>query len=326
MKNFSIIVPVYNEPEYIIQCLKKIDELDYPKQNYEVIIINDASTDQTKTKIKNFIKTRKHFKIRTNPKNLGRIKSRQRGAEKSKFDNLLFVDSRAEISSDTLKYLSSQNEKIIIPSNIEYNKTKSGLDLFFNNIKGRIYGAGEAQTEATIRITKNNFDKFSKGTTACFFEKEVFLRSSRSLKDPSKNSSDDIKLLEKSLEFTKHISSDKNFRIKYNSRDNFIKALRHTFNRGPKFVDYYFKTGKKFFPHLISIYLLTLINIFFLLKPIIFLYEIAILAILLVGWSLQLSKTVREFFTCLYLIPIIGTAFYLGIIKGLILKLPHFSR
>ncbi len=326
MKNFSIIIPVYNEPKLIIQCLEKIAELDYPQENFEVIIVNDASTDQTKTKIKNFVRTRKHFKVKTNPKNLGRIKSRQKGAENSKFNNLLFIDSRAEIAPNTLKYLDHQNEKVIIPSNIEYSQPRSSLGIFSSTIKGRIYGAGKAQTEETIKITKANFDKFSKGTTACYFEKEIFLRSSRSLRKPNKNSSDDIKLLGKSLDFTNHISRDKNFRIKYNIRNNFFQTLKHTFNRGPKFVDYYFRPGKKFFPHLTSIYILSLANLFFLLKPNIFLYEIGIFIILLIAWSVYLSKTLKEFFTCLYMIPFMGTAFYFGLIKGIILKLPHLSR
>lgn len=41
----SIIIPMYNAEDYIDNCLKSILESNLPKHNYEIIIINDGSTD-----------------------------------------------------------------------------------------------------------------------------------------------------------------------------------------------------------------------------------------------------------------------------------------
>ena len=41
----SIIVPAYNEDVSIVLCTKMLLELDYP--NFEVILVNDGSRDQT---------------------------------------------------------------------------------------------------------------------------------------------------------------------------------------------------------------------------------------------------------------------------------------
>lgn len=41
----SIIVPVYNTEKYIERCLDSIMKQDYP--NFEVILVNDGSTDES---------------------------------------------------------------------------------------------------------------------------------------------------------------------------------------------------------------------------------------------------------------------------------------
>ena len=48
--HFSIIIPVFNEGQNIINLINEIYEtlLDY---NFEIIVINDKSTDDTKTNI-----------------------------------------------------------------------------------------------------------------------------------------------------------------------------------------------------------------------------------------------------------------------------------
>ena len=43
---FSIIVPVYNVEKYIKKCINSI--LNQTYKNYEIIIINDGSTDKSK--------------------------------------------------------------------------------------------------------------------------------------------------------------------------------------------------------------------------------------------------------------------------------------
>ena len=43
---FSIIIPVYNAEKYLNECLNSILRQEY--NNYEVIMINDGSTDNSK--------------------------------------------------------------------------------------------------------------------------------------------------------------------------------------------------------------------------------------------------------------------------------------
>ena len=52
---FSILVPVRNEQEKILTLLESIRNQDYPKDTYEVIVINDQSEDETESVVRSFL-------------------------------------------------------------------------------------------------------------------------------------------------------------------------------------------------------------------------------------------------------------------------------
>ena len=46
----SVVVPVYNHQDYIQECLMSILDQDYP--HIELIVINDGSTDETESRVR----------------------------------------------------------------------------------------------------------------------------------------------------------------------------------------------------------------------------------------------------------------------------------
>ena len=50
----SIIIPVFNGSKYIRECLESINNLDYPRERYEIIVIDGGSTDNTPEIVKEF--------------------------------------------------------------------------------------------------------------------------------------------------------------------------------------------------------------------------------------------------------------------------------
>jgi len=92
----SIIVPVYNASETLRACLKSIFSLEY--DDYEVILVNDCSTDDS-------VEIAKEFDVRLVELevNSGPAMCRNRGAELAKGSILAFVDSDCEVPKDWLK-------------------------------------------------------------------------------------------------------------------------------------------------------------------------------------------------------------------------------
>ena len=50
----SIIVPAYNEEKFISACISSLEKQDFNKENYEVIVVDNGSTDNTAQKVKKF--------------------------------------------------------------------------------------------------------------------------------------------------------------------------------------------------------------------------------------------------------------------------------
>lgn len=72
----SILIAARNEEENIINCLKSIELIDYPKNKLEIIIGNDQSTDKTAELIKEFTKDKNYFKIINITAKLGNAKAK----------------------------------------------------------------------------------------------------------------------------------------------------------------------------------------------------------------------------------------------------------
>lgn len=47
MMKFSVIVPTYNSEKYITELLNSLAKQDFPKTEFEVVVVDDCSTDQT---------------------------------------------------------------------------------------------------------------------------------------------------------------------------------------------------------------------------------------------------------------------------------------
>lgn len=85
---FSIIVPLYNKVEYVERAINSI--LNQTYQNFEIIIVNDGSSDGGEKKAESISDTR----IRVvNQRNQGVSIARNSGADIAKYDFLAFLDA-----------------------------------------------------------------------------------------------------------------------------------------------------------------------------------------------------------------------------------------
>lgn len=103
MIDVSVIVPVYNTEKYLEKCLGSI--INQTFINYEIIIINDGSPDNSETIIQEYL-TKYPQKIKYYKKeNGGLSEARNMGILKSSGKYLMFVDSDDYISKDMIEKL-----------------------------------------------------------------------------------------------------------------------------------------------------------------------------------------------------------------------------
>ncbi len=85
----SVIMPVYNSEKYLRESIESI--LNQTFTDFELIVINDSSTDNSLNIIKSY--KDKRIKLINNKKNLGTVKSRNVGLRKAKGKYIAVMDS-----------------------------------------------------------------------------------------------------------------------------------------------------------------------------------------------------------------------------------------
>lgn len=102
MKKISIIIPVYNVEKYVEKCLLSCAEQDLPSDEYEIIIINDGSNDNSLEIVERVSMNYSNIKI-FSQKNLGLSAARNKGLSFAKGEYIWFVDSDDWIAENCLK-------------------------------------------------------------------------------------------------------------------------------------------------------------------------------------------------------------------------------
>lgn len=105
MNKYSFIVPVYNTANYLSKCLDSI--LNQTYKNFEIIIINDGSPDESINIIKDY-QTKHDNIILIDKENEGLSVARNCGIKKATGDYLIFVDSDDYVDVNLL--LNLENE------------------------------------------------------------------------------------------------------------------------------------------------------------------------------------------------------------------------
>lgn len=107
---FSVIIPVYNVELYLNNCLDSVLNQDIEKDQYEIILIDDGSTDGS-AKICNKYKSQYKNIIFISQENRGVSAARNRGLMEAKGKYIVFIDSDDYIKVNVLSKLYDKMEK-----------------------------------------------------------------------------------------------------------------------------------------------------------------------------------------------------------------------
>lgn len=107
MVDVTVLVATYNEDKYIGRCLRSLLNQTLPASKYEILVINDGSTDRTSYALDLFNQPKdNHIRIITNKSNKGLPESLNIGIEASKSKYLVRVDSDDYVNQNFLSSLS----------------------------------------------------------------------------------------------------------------------------------------------------------------------------------------------------------------------------
>lgn len=121
MAKISIITPAYNAENYICETIKSVQAQTY--QDWELIIVDDCSTDYTNVLAKEYAVKDPRIKVIKAPQNGGVAKARNIGLENATGDFIAFVDSDDLWKPEKLeKQLDFMKEKGCVLSYTDFQK------------------------------------------------------------------------------------------------------------------------------------------------------------------------------------------------------------
>ncbi|RKO63036.1 bifunctional glycosyltransferase/CDP-glycerol:glycerophosphate glycerophosphotransferase [Caldibacillus debilis] len=148
----SIIVPIYNVENYLEDCLNSLLRQNY--ENYEVIMVDDGSTDNSKEIMHKYAEKYENF-FAFSKENGGLGQARNYGAERATGDYITFVDSDDIVADGSYKLMMDTilktNSDFIIGNVVRFNSNKE----FPSVLHQKVFSEDKFQTN--IRMSPELF-------------------------------------------------------------------------------------------------------------------------------------------------------------------------
>lgn len=157
----SVIVPAYNAEKYIGQCIKALLNQSYRREDYEVIVVDDGSTDKTADIIKDY-PLRYIYQ-----KNQGPAAARNNGVKEAKGDIILFTDSDCIATPNWI-------EEMVRPFKSSDIAAVKGA--YLTNQKGVIARLAQVEFEERFEMLKKAESIDMVDTYSAGFRRDIFLQ------------------------------------------------------------------------------------------------------------------------------------------------------
>ena len=146
-KVFTIIICCYNNKKYIKQCLLSVINQKKNLLNYDIIFVDDKSTDGSLESAKKILCDLKNIVIIENKKNIGLSKSCNKALKACKTKYFIRVDSDDFIKDKTIHFFEKtikKNLDFIYCNRIEFNKKQNKKINIKNNNLFQMISCGVA--------------------------------------------------------------------------------------------------------------------------------------------------------------------------------------
>ncbi|HVF41731.1 MAG TPA: glycosyltransferase [Pyrinomonadaceae bacterium] len=125
LPNFSVVVPTYERPAQLAACLRSLARLDYPRERFEVLIVDDASRRPPHELIET-LGGALDVKLLALTKNAGPAAARNLGARRARGEFLAFTDDDCEPEREWLQAFAARFRQA--PARVVGGRTFNALD------------------------------------------------------------------------------------------------------------------------------------------------------------------------------------------------------
>lgn len=101
----SVVLPVYNDPDGVETTLESLTSLHYPDECYEILVVDNDSTDETPQVIQSFADDHTNVSMLVERDVQSSYAARNRAVEVSRGDILAFIDADMHVEADWLEQI-----------------------------------------------------------------------------------------------------------------------------------------------------------------------------------------------------------------------------
>lgn len=167
-RKISVVIPAYNKGEVILPALQNIlSQLKVQTNNFEVIVVNDGSTDNTLEKaveFKRFNGSSDKIKIYHLPENSGKGASLCFGFGKSTGDIVIFADGDMDLPARNIRvalaYMDERQADVVVGSKrhtnsvVEYPAIRRFYSLLYQTLIRFLFNLNIADTQVGLKVFK----------------------------------------------------------------------------------------------------------------------------------------------------------------------------
>ena len=164
----SIIISARNEEQNLETCLHTIEILNYPKNKWDVLIINDRSSDNTKEIAENFCEKHSNFSLLNIKEEkyglAGKINALAQGIEKTSGEIIMITDADCEVPVDWIEeYVNYFENAVGMVGGLTVLSKKEVKEKIFFKLQAldwiflQAVASGSCQNGLPISILGNNF-------------------------------------------------------------------------------------------------------------------------------------------------------------------------
>lgn len=152
--DFSFILPCYNVEKYVEDCIKSITSQNFDDITYEILCIDDKSSDKTLSILENLAKENPFIKIHKNIKNRGVSYSRNVGINNAIGKWILFLDSDDLMMPNVIKQIHKAAEENDADA-VALKALRVEEDFKLNQVKNIDVNSGEIFANCAISAAYN---------------------------------------------------------------------------------------------------------------------------------------------------------------------------
>lgn len=202
-QEFSIVIPFRNEAKNMIHLINSLSQINYDKTRFEILFIDDDSTDDSVKLLNPYLLKNKHWKLINNQRisNSPKKDAINTAIQYAKYDWIVTTDADCEVKENWLRTfaeyitqkidLKNKKEPCFIAGPVAYKTNKSLLQNFQNIDFLSLIGS-------TIGAFGNKHPFLCNGANLCY-KKEAFLAVNGFTGNDNIASGDDVFLMEKML-------------------------------------------------------------------------------------------------------------------------------